>query len=109
MRPSGGFTPDMINFANSTNVYKIWADMITFDKTEVPVGEHFFCAFAGLRDGKDFVMSHDDIMAKYGDAMRMVDRIPEALSGAMGNQMYLATFKTKREMDHFYRDVLECK
>ena len=109
MRPSGGFTPDMINFANSTNVYKIWADMIAFDKTEVPVGEHFFCAFAGLRDGKDFVMSHDDIMAKYAENMRMVERIPEALSGAMGNQMYLATFKTKREMDHFYRDVLECK
>ena len=109
MRPSGGFTPDMINFANSTNVYKIWADMIAFDKTEVPVGEHYFCAFAGLRDGKDFVMSHDDIMAKYGENMRMVERIPEALSGAMGNQMYLATFKGKREMDHFYRDVLEVK
>ena len=27
MRPCGGFTPDMINFALSTNVYKIWADM----------------------------------------------------------------------------------
>ena len=35
MRPSGGFTPDMINFAHSTNVYKIWADMIAFDKTEI--------------------------------------------------------------------------
>ena len=109
MRPSGGFTPDMINFAHSTNVYKIWADMIAFDKTEVQSGEHSFCAFAGLRDGKDFVMSHDDIMAKYGENMRMVDRIPEALSGAMANQMYMATFRTKREMDQFYRDVLECK
>ena len=109
MRPSGGFTPDMINFAHSTNVYKIWADMIAFDKTELQSGEHNFCAFAGLRDGKDFVMSHDDIMAKYGQNMRMVDRIPEALSGAMANQMYVATFHTKREMDQFYRDVLECK
>ena len=109
MRPSGGFTPDMINFAHSTNVYKIWADMIAFDKTEIQSGEHSFCAFAGLRDGKDFVMSHDDIMAKYGENMRMVDRIPEALSGAMANQMYMATFRTKREMDQFYRDVLECK
>ena len=109
MRPSGGFTPDMINFANSTDVYKIWADMIAFDKTDLEPGEHFFCAFAGLRDGKDFVMSHDDVMNKYSENMRMVERIPEALSGAMGNQMYLATFKTKREMDRFYRDVLECR
>ncbi|MDD5897009.1 MAG: ATP-grasp domain-containing protein, partial [Clostridia bacterium] len=28
MRPCGGFSPDMMNFANSTDVYKIWADMI---------------------------------------------------------------------------------
>ena len=25
MRPSGGPTPDMINFARETDVYKIWA------------------------------------------------------------------------------------
>ncbi|MCI5957255.1 MAG: carbamoylphosphate synthase large subunit, partial [Clostridiales bacterium] len=30
MRPCGGFSPDMMNYANSTNVYKIWADMIAF-------------------------------------------------------------------------------
>ena len=109
MRPSGGFTPDMINFAQSTDVYKIWADMIAFDHSTKPVGESFYCGFIGRRDGKNFVMSHDDIMTKYSENMRMVERIPEALSGAMGNQMYLATFKTKREMDRFYQDVLECK
>ena len=108
MRPSGGFTPDMINFAHSTDVYKIWADMIAFDHSEKEVGEHKFCAFAGLRDGKNFVMDHDAIMAKYGSQMRMVDRIPEALSGAMGNQMYMAVFSTQEEMNAFYSDVLAC-
>lgn len=109
MRPSGGVTPDMINFANSTDVYKIWADMIAFDRTEKSVGNHSYCAFAGLRDGKNFVMSHDDIMAKYGENMKMCERVPDALSGAMGNQLYLATFDTKEEMDKFYEDVLRCK
>ena len=109
MRPSGGVTPDMINFANSTDVYKIWADMISFDRTEKSVGNHSYCAFAGLRDGKNFVMSHDDIMAKYGENMKMCERVPDALSGAMGNQLYLATFDTKEEMDKFYEDVLRCK
>ena len=108
MRPCGGFTPDMINFAHSTNVYKIWADMIAFDSSLMPVGEHQFCAFAGRRDGKDFVLDHDALMAKYGHCMKMVDRIPDALSGAMGNQMYVATFPTKEELDAFYADVLQC-
>ena len=106
MRPCGGFTPDMINFAHSTNVYKIWADMIAYDSSLMPVGEHQFCAFAGRRDGKNFVLDHDALMAKYGHCMKMVDRIPDALSGAMGNQMYVATFPTKEEMDAFYADTL---
>ena len=39
----------------------------------------------------------------------MVDRLPEVLAGAMGNQMYVATFSTKKEMDTFYKDMLKCK
>ena len=108
MRPCGGFTPDMINFAHSTNVYKIWADMITFDHSMIESNEHAFCAFAGRRDGKNFVYSHDDIMEKYGDKMKMVERIPDVLSGAMGNQMYVARFETREEMDKFYSDILVC-
>lgn len=109
MRPCGGFTPDMINFAHSTNVYKIWADMIAFDRSTVPVGEHAFCAFAGRRDGKSFVLDHQALMNKYGDSMRMVERIPDALSDAMGNQMYMAVFPTQKKLDAFYQDVLRCE
>jgi hypothetical protein len=39
----------------------------------------------------------------------MIERIPEALSGAMGNQMYVATFPTKEGMDTFYEDALSVK
>ena len=106
MRPCGGFTPDMINFAHSTNVYKIWADMIAFGESRVPVGEHGFCAFAGRRDGKPFLLSHEELVERYEPQLRMVERIPDVLAGAMGNQMYVAVFPTKEEMDRFYRDAL---
>ena len=109
MRPCGGFTPDMINFAHSTNVYKIWADMVAFDQSTVPVGEHAFCAFAGRRDGKNFVLGHEELMKKYGKNMRMVERIPDALADAMGNQMYVAVFPTQKKLDAFYQDVLLCE
>lgn len=108
MRPSGGVTPDMIDFAHSTDVYKIWADMIAFDRSTMPVGKHAYCAFAGRRDGKDFAMNHADIIAKYGSNMKMMERIPDALSGAMGNQMYVAVFGSQKEMNEFYNDILKC-
>ncbi len=106
MRPSGGFSPDMMNYANSTDVYKIWADMIAYDSTLVPTGEKFYCAYAGRRDGKRFLYSDGDIRAKYAANLKAVERIPDALAAAMGNTMYLAKFSTKREMDAFYKDIL---
>ncbi len=107
MRPCGGFSPDMMNFANSTNVYKIWADMIAFDAISVmPPYEHYYCAFAGLRDNKDYNMTHDDIVEKYGDNLKMVDRMPDSLSDAMGNRVYIANFSTKEEMEQYYQDLL---
>ena len=107
MRPCGGFTPDMINFANSTNVYKIWADMIAFGSTQMPTGEHFYCAFAGRREGKDFALSHEELADKYRENMKMIERIPDALAGAMGNQMFVGIFSTKEEMDGFYTDAVK--
>ena len=108
MRPCGGFSPDMMNYANSTDVYKIWADMIAFDYSTKPTGQRFFCAFAGRRDGKPFQLSHEELAARYAPQMRMMERIPDALSGAMGNQMYVAVFPTEEEMNQFYADAVRC-
>lgn len=106
MRPCGGYSPDMMNYANSTDVYQIWADMICDKKEEKKDAPHYFCAYAGRRDGKNFALSHEDVLDKYAREMRMVERIPDALAGAMGNQMYVAVFPTKEEMDAFYKTVL---
>ena len=107
MRPCGGFSPDMMNFANSTDVYKIYADMIAYDSTLKTCGERNFCAFAGRRDGKNFKLSHDALCQKYAANMKMVTRIPDALSGAMGNQMYVANFPTVEAMNAFYADACD--
>ena len=104
MRPCGGFTPDMINFAHSTDVYKIWADMIAYDSTLKPTGPHYYCIFSGRRNGKNFKLSHEELLAKYKDNIKMHCPIPEALSEAMANYMYLATFSTKEELDRFFAD-----
>ena len=109
MRPSGGFTPDMINFAHSTDVYKIWADMIAFDETTMPAGASAYCAFVGRRDGKDYVLDDAALSGKYSKQICMEDRMPDALSGAMGNRMYIATFSTEKHIAAFYKDALTCR
>ena len=106
MRPSGGISPDMMNYANSTDVYKIWADMIAYDSTLVATGEKYYCAFCGRRDGKNYKYTEQDIKDKFGYNLKAVGRVSKALSGAMGDVMFLATFKSKEEMDEYYRQLL---
>ena len=108
MRPPGGYAPELANFANSVDVYKIWADMIAYDSTLVPMnGQHYFCGFCGRRDGKNYKMSHDDIMREYGHKMKLAGRTPDALSGAMANQMYVANYDTEEEMMEAFRRMCE--
>ena len=71
--------------------------------------EHFYCCYCGRRDGKNFVMDHAAIMAKYGDRIKMVQRIPKALAGAMADMMYLANMRTEAEKAEYYRDLLATK
>ena len=105
MRPAGGFTPEMYNYSQETDVYKIWADMIAFDYNTKAIGASHYCAFYGRRDGKPYKYDDYEIMLKYGARMKMWGRIPDALSGAMANQMYVANFDTEEEMMAYYADL----
>ena len=108
MRPPGGYAPELANFANSVDVYKIWADMIAYDSSLVPMnGPHYYCGFLGRRDGRNYKMSHEDIMRDYGHKMKLVDRTPPALSGAMADMMYVANYDTEEEMMEAYRRMCE--
>lgn len=107
MRPAGGYTPDMINFANSVDCYQIWADMVCFDEVRNLDlnGPHYYCVYAGRRDGVQYLHTHEQIMARYGSRMKMCDRLPDALALDMGNQMYVINAVTEKERDNFIRFV----
>lgn len=108
MRPAGGYTPDMMNFAHSTDVYQIWADMVTVDKRILPdSGEHHYCVYASRRSCYTYVHSHEEIMEKYGDRMKMCEVMPELMHAAMGEQMYTAYIDDKAGVDEFIRFVHE--
>ena len=107
MRPAGGFTPDMYNYAYELDVYKIWADMITYNTSTTPLDRpRHYCAFMGRRDDRQYAMDHSAIMEKYGSRMKMQGRMPEALSGAMGNVMYVANLDSYEELQEYFRDLM---
>ena len=102
MRPAGGFTPDMLNFSQSTDVYQIWADMVAFDECRHTYeGGQSYCVYTGRRDGVNYALSTDDLLERYGRQIRLFTRMPDALAGTMGNQVAIACFDTMEDVEEF--------
>lgn len=111
----------MINFAHSTDVYRIWADMIAYDKSQTAAGyqhdrgnalslpwkDEYYCAFASRRDIYSYRHSDAEVAERYARQMVMQERMPEILSGAMGQQMFTVRLKTYEEVESFVAYVHE--
>ena len=110
MRPAGGYTPDMMNFAHSTDVYTIWADMVLYDRKLLqPGGKDHLCVYYGRRDCHNYLHSHEEIMQKYGDRMAMTMRMAKAISPAMGDQSYTIHAYSEKEKNEFLEFVSALK
>ena len=102
VRPPGGFTPDIINFAHSADVYQIWADMVCFDERRTPESDdQGFCVYASRRDIYTYAHSDEEVRSRYGSAIRMSGRMADALSDDLGNSFYMARFATEDELEEF--------
>lgn len=94
MRAAGGYTPDLIDYANSISYYEIYADVITEDKNLQDMGKKKYYAFASARKDRIFYKrSQQEIMAKYHENICMMGRYPEHLALVMGDEYYYAKFE----------------
>ena len=106
MRPAGGYTPDMMDFAHATDVYQIYADMVAFDRRSLPESrEHCYCVYASRKDGHTYTRTHQEIMARYGGNMVMQEEMPPMNWPQMGRYMYTAKLKTFEEVQEFIRYI----
>ena len=89
MRPAGGYTPDMMNFAHSTDVYRIYAEMVRYGERRLPdSGDHHYCVYASRKNGHRYTYSHGEILERWGARMAMCEEMPELMWETMGRYMY---------------------
>lgn len=107
LRTPGGYTPDMMNYANDIDVYQIYADMVTKGYSEYNHQRPYHCVYCGRRDYIHYRYSHDEIVSKYQFDLVTCERMPDILSGAMGNFTYTARFEKMEQVEKFVNDVLD--
>lgn len=110
MRPAGGYTSDMMNYARSMDVYQIWGDMVTDNRRiQADTHENYFCVYAGRRDQFSYVHSPEEISKKYGNNIVTAERMTELNVPRMGNQCYIVKLKTETEVHEFIKFVTQRK
>ena len=108
MRPAGGHDPDMMNFAQSVDVYRIYAEMVTYGRRITPESaDHYICAYAARKDGHVFSHTHEEILGRYGNDIVLQEEMPPIDWPSMGRYVYMAKFKEKGEMDEYFSFILE--
>ncbi len=109
MRPPGGITPDLINYGQSVDTYQIYADVMCYDKnvnTDLNQTK-YFCCYVGRRDRMNYKYSYEEIKNQYPTQLLLHERMSEVLSGALGNEYYVAKFEDFEELEKFRAMVLE--
>ena len=69
--------------------------------THGPNGDQYYCVYASQRDCHTYVHTHDEIMARYGEAICMQGRMADVLSDDLGNTFYMVRVKTLEEGEQF--------
>lgn len=90
IRPPGGFTTDMMNYSADVDVYRLWAGVLVGeDCSRLKYERKYHVAHVGRRTGRQYRHSHDELRQLLGEALLVQRPMPPALSGAMGDEMYL--------------------
>jgi hypothetical protein len=108
MRPAGGYTPDMINYATSADYYQLWADMICYDEPRHGYnGQRYFCAYIGRWDEIHYWHSHADICSRYGWRIKDSGQLKGILHGTMGDDFFICVADSEQERDEMIHYILE--
>ncbi|MZP30019.1 ATP-grasp domain-containing protein [Heliobacterium undosum] len=89
MRPPGGFTLDMFNYANDIDIYAQWANVIVHNRFTARYDRKYHCAFISRKRGKPYVHPHADVLRQLGDLVCHHGAIDPVFRVAMGDYAYL--------------------
>jgi hypothetical protein len=85
MRPPGGLTTDMWNYANNIDIYSEYANIVTTNRFEAEVSYPYYCAYLGRRLNKAYTYSPVELMKKFPEKVVHHEAISGIFASAIGD------------------------
>jgi biotin carboxylase len=98
LRPPGGMTTDMMNYAHDMDVYDLWAGVVTGQIDSYELERKFHCAHVSRRKRYDYKYSHEQILDMLGDRLSLYSELPAIYAEVMGEFAYLVRYETLDEV-----------
>ncbi len=90
MRPPGGLTTDMFNYANDFDIYYEWAHILVHNTFTANVSHKYYCAYIGRKNHFSYAHNPEEIFQRYGERIVHHTPINGVFSVALGDYGYLA-------------------
>lgn len=89
MRPPGGLTTDMFNYANDIDVYAEWAHIMVHNRFTAQYSRPYHCCYVGRKFNRGYAHTHDEILSELGPHLCAHEPISGIFSRALGDYGYL--------------------
>jgi biotin carboxylase len=89
IRPPGGFTTDMFNYANDIDIYQEWANIIVHKEFRSQYSRKYHCCFIGRKTHKGYAHSHTAVNQRWGDYILTEGEMPRIFARVMGDYYFL--------------------
>lgn len=90
IRPPGGLTTDMFNYANDIDIYREWANVVVFNRFTAQFSRPYHCSYVGRKFNRSYAHSHEQILAAFGACcIPHHEPISGVFSAALGDYGYL--------------------
>ncbi len=98
MRPPGGLSVDMMNFANDIDIYQEWANVVVRGSFESVVTRPYACLYVMRRDRRRYALSHAELMRVFRSLIVFESRMDSVFAVAMGDHGYVLRGPDEREL-----------
>jgi len=106
MRPPGGLTTHMFNFACDIDVYDWWASIMADQKPERDFKRIYHCAFVGRKHDRSYVYSHDDLYRRWGNKIAHSQPMNPIEYRVMGHWGYLPRSRDEAEIRQIINEMV---
>ena len=90
LRPPGGFTTDLMNYAADIDVYALWASILTGQRPQgFTYDSMFHTAHAGRRHNRTYRFNQAELQRMLGSTLAAVRPVPTTSADTMGDTAYL--------------------